>query len=81
MLTLGDALSEMELRKGVLVEVEQYRLAKLATGRESGRGVREIRAVASQGSRRLMVRLGDFLVACGCQLQSRFAIDSGSTAG
>jgi hypothetical protein len=81
MLTLGDALSEMELRKDLLVEVEGYRLAKLATGRELGWQVRVMRTAASQGVRRLMVRLGCFLEACGCQLQRWFAIESGSTVG
>jgi len=81
MLTLGDALSEMELRKDLLVEVEGYRLARLATGRELGWQVRVIGTAASRGGRLVMVRLGCFLEACGCQLQRWFAIESGSTVG
>ena len=81
MLTLGDALSEMELRKGALVEVEAYRLARLATGRELGWRVRVARVAVAHGIRRLMICLGCFLEACGCQLQRWFAIESGRTAG
>lgn len=81
MLTLGDALSEMDLRKGIFVEVEGYRLARLTTGRELGWQVRVIGAAASLGIRRVMVRLGDLLVACGCQLQRWFAVESGRTTG
>ena len=81
MLTLGDALSEMELRKEVLVEVEGYRLARLATGRELGWRIRVARIAASHAMRRLMIRLGCFLEACGCQLQRWFAIESSRTTG
>lgn len=81
MLTLGDALSEMELRKDVLVEVEGYRLARLSTGRELGWRIRVTGVAVSHGIRRLMVRLGCFLETCGCQLQRWFAIESGRTAG
>ncbi len=81
MLTLGDALYEMELRKGLLVEAEQYRLARLSTGRELGWQVRVMGETAVSVSRRLMVCLGAFLVDCGCQLQSRFAIKPGRTVG
>ena len=81
MLTLGDALYEMELRKDLLVEVEQYRLARLATGRELGWQVRVMREAAGAASRQVLVRLGAFLVDCGCQLQSRFAIKPGRTVG
>lgn len=81
MLTLGDALSEMELRKDLLVEVEQYRLAKLATGRELGWQVRVAGEAAARAGRKAMVRLGAFMEACGCELQSRFAIKPRRTAG
>jgi hypothetical protein len=81
MLTLGDALSEMELRKGVLVEAEGYRLAKMATGREPGWQVRVVGAAASQVVRRVMISVGRFLEACGCQLQRWFAIEPRRTAG
>jgi len=81
MLTLGDALSEMELRKDLLTEVEGYRLAKLATGRELGWRVRATRIAASRGMRRLMNRLGCMLEACGCQLQKWFELESRRTAG
>lgn len=80
MLTLGDVLCEMELRKELLVEAEQYRLARLATGRESGWQVRVMLEWAAAASRRVMVRLGAFLVDCGCELQSRFAIEPGRAA-
>jgi hypothetical protein len=81
MLTLGDALSEMELRKDLLVEVEGYRQARLATGREMGWQVRVLGTAASRGVRRLMVRLGCFLEACGRQLQRWFAVESRRPAG
>jgi hypothetical protein len=81
MLTLGDALSEMELRKGLLVEVEQYRLARLATGRELGWQVRVAREAAARVGRKALVRLGAFLEECGCELQSRFAVKPRRTAG
>ena len=81
MLTLGDALSEMELRKGLVVEAEGYRLARLATGRELGWQVRVIGTAASRGGRRVLVRLGCLLEACGCQLQRWFAVESRRTAG
>ena len=81
MLTLADALSEMELRKDVLVEVEAYRLARLATGRELGWRIRVARVAVSLGVRRLMVRLGCFLETCGRQLQRWFAIEPKRTAG
>ncbi len=81
MLTLGDALSEMELRKDVLVEVEAYQLARLATGRELGWQVRVLGAAASRGGRRVMVRLGRLLEVCGCQLQMWFANEPKHTAG
>ena len=81
MLTLGDALSEMELRKGLLVEAEGYRLARLATGRELGWQVRVIGTAASRGGRRVLVRLGCLLEACGCQLQRWFEAESGRTVG
>lgn len=81
MLTLGDALSEMELRKGLLVEVEQYRLAKLASGRELGWQVRVAGEAAVRLSRRAMVRFGALLEECGCELQSRFAVKPRRTTG
>ena len=81
MLTFGDALSEMELRKDLLVEVEGYRQARLATGRELGWQVRVIGSATTRGIRRLMVRLGCLLEACGCQLQRWFASESGTTVG
>ena len=79
MLTLGDALSEMELRKEVLAEVEGYRLARLATGKELGWQVRVLGAAASRGGRRVMVGLGRSLECFGCQLQEWFASDSART--
>ena len=81
MLTLGDALSEMELGKDLLIEVEGYRLARLATGRELGWQVRVLGSAASRGGRRVMVRLGCILEACGCQLQRWFGFESSSTVG
>ncbi|MFN2185211.1 MAG: hypothetical protein ACK2UU_14565 [Anaerolineae bacterium] len=81
MLTLGDALSEMELRKDLLVEVEQLRLARLATGRELGWQVRVVGEAAARLSRRVMVRFGAYLVECGCELQSRFSVKPRRTAG
>ena len=81
MLTLGDALSELELRKEILTEVEGYRLAKLATGRELGWQVRVLGAAASRGGRRVMFGLGCILEACGCQLQRWFAVEPSSEAG
>lgn len=81
MLTLGDALSEMELRKGLLVEAERYRLAKLASGRELGWQVRVARESAVRIGRRAMVRLGAFLEESGCELQSRFGVKPRRTAG
>ena len=80
MLTLGDALSEMELRKGVLVEVEAYRLAREATGRELGWQVRVLGGAASRGGRQVMIRLGQVLEACGCRLQRWFAVEPKSAA-
>ena len=79
MLTLGDALSEMELRKEVLAEVEGYRLARLATGKELGWQLRVLGVAASRGGRRVMCGLGCILEACGCQLQEWFASDSART--
>ena len=81
MLTLGDALSEMDLRKDLLVEVEGYGQARLATGRELGWQVRVMGSAASRGVRRLMVRLGRLLEACGCQLQRWFTSESGTAVG
>jgi hypothetical protein len=81
MLTLGDALSEMELRKDLLVEVEQYRLAKLATGRELGWQVRVAYGAAVRLGCKALVRLGALLEGCGCELQSRFAVKPRRTAG
>ena len=78
MLTLGDALSEMELRKEILTEVEGYRLARHATGRELGWQLRVLGAAASRGGRRVMCGLGCILEACGCQLQRRFAVKPSS---
>jgi hypothetical protein len=81
MLTLGDALSEMELRKEILTEVEGYRLAKLATGRELGWQLRVLGAAVSRGGRRVMISLGRFLQAFGCQLQRWFAVEPSREAG
>lgn len=80
MLTLGDALSEMELHKQVLVEVEGYRLAREVTGRELGWQVRVLGGAASRGGRQVMHRLGQVLETCGCQLQRWFAVEPRSTA-
>ena len=81
MLTLGDALSEMELRKEILTEVEGYTLARLATGRELGWQVRVLGAAVSRGGRWVLVSLGRILEACGCQLQRRFSVRPSSEAG
>jgi len=81
MLTLGDALSEMELRKEMLCEIEQYRLARLATGRELGWQVRVVREAAAHGGRLAMNRLGAFLVEMGCELQGRFGVKPRRTTG
>jgi hypothetical protein len=81
MLTLGDALSEMELRKEILTEVEGYRLAKLAAGRELGWQLRVLGAAASRGGRRVMFGLGWVLESCGCRLQRWFAVQPRSETG
>ena len=81
MQTLGDALSEMELRKEILTEVEGYRLARLAAGRELGWQLRVLGAAVSRAGRRAMCGLGCVLEACGCQLQRRFAVNPGNEAG
>jgi hypothetical protein len=81
MFTLGDALSEMELRKEILTEVEGYRLARLATGRELGWQLRVLGAGASRGGRRVLCGLGRVLEACGCQLQRWFEVEPSSEAG
>ena len=79
MLTLGDALSEMEFHKDVLVEVQGYRLARQATGRELGWQVRVLGGAASRGVRLIMIRLGQALEVCGCQLQQWFTVEPRST--
>jgi hypothetical protein len=79
MFTLGDAYSEMELRKEILTEVEGYRLAKLATGREVGWRLRVLGMAAVRGGRRVMVGLGRSLECFGCQLQEWFASESART--
>ena len=79
MLTLGDALSEMEFHKEVLVEVQGYRLARQATGRELGWQVRVLAGAASRGGRLVMIRLGQALEVCGCQLQHWFMVEPRST--
>lgn len=81
MLTLGDALSEMELRKEMLAEVQQYRLARQVTGRELGWQVRVMRDAAAHGGRLVLNRFGAFLVECGCELQGRFEVKPGRTTG
>ncbi len=74
MLNMGDSLYEAELRKNAVVKPEPHRVAKQPSAqRLSGR-----RSLLSNGSRWLMIRLGDLLVAFGHQLQSRFAAESHS---
>ena len=56
-----------------LFEVEQDRLARLATaGRSKGSSL--------SGARRMAVQLGDYLAGLRCLLQSRFAANTGATA-
>lgn len=75
MLHFGDSVYEAELRRDVSVEVEEYRLARLASAEQ----VAERRSTWAEGSRRLMARLGDLLVDWGCELQSRYTAESSTT--
>jgi hypothetical protein len=60
-------LVEVERRKDEIAHAEQYRLARRLSKRNSP--VKEIYY-------RLLARLGDLLVAWGCQLQTRFASEA-----
>ena len=71
---LGDAMVELEHRtKSIETELEQDRLAMLATAARSRDGM------VSQ-SRRMVMRLGDLLVSLGCRLQARFASEPAAAA-
>ena len=75
MLNMGDSLYEVDLRVTAL-----DREGRRCLERQAGERAEVVRRgpLYVQG-RHLMVRLGDLLVAAGCQLQARFAVESGAT--
>ena len=75
MLNMGDATYEAEMQIRKLHQPEQRRLPRP----DSGPQMPARHSLLSKSSRRMMVRLGDLLVAFGCRLQSRFEIEAGTT--
>ena len=76
MLNMADATYEARMRTRHQAHSGQVRLPQPSSGSRGS----ALLSTVSTVSRHLMVRFGDFLVACGCRLQNRFATESGTTA-
>jgi hypothetical protein len=75
MLHFGDSVYEADLRRGVGSKADaRYLGCRAAADKVSDHG-----SVWAERIRYLMVRLGDLLVAVGCELQSRYAVKSSTT--
>jgi hypothetical protein len=63
----GDLAGEAERRKDEMAQAERHRLSREVPKLQSSRTARY---------QRWMARLGDLMVAWGCQLQTRFAVET-----
>lgn len=77
MLHFGDSVYEADLRRDVGLETETRHLTRLVAADK----VPSRRAFWTERSQRLLARLGDLLVDVGCELQSRYAVESGTPLG